>query len=199
MLTLSPAVRIYLATGTTDLRRSIDGLHLDGPARRLARPGERASRLWAYLDPVGQQVVFDAAPTHERDGPAAFLATFAGKLQADAYAGYDGLYASGRMLEIGCMAYARRRFVDAFMTDPRAALLVALIQQLYHVERASADLDVEGRKARRQDESVPLLAKIDAVGTNSRARCSRSRPSETPCGIWTINGRRYNAMWTMAG
>jgi len=26
MLTLSPAVRIYLATGTTDLRRSIDGL-----------------------------------------------------------------------------------------------------------------------------------------------------------------------------
>ncbi|MBV9169873.1 MAG: IS66 family insertion sequence element accessory protein TnpB [Chloroflexi bacterium] len=26
MLTLSPAVRIYLATGTTDLRRSMDGL-----------------------------------------------------------------------------------------------------------------------------------------------------------------------------
>jgi len=26
MLTLSPAVRIYLATGATDLRRSIDGL-----------------------------------------------------------------------------------------------------------------------------------------------------------------------------
>lgn len=26
MLTLSPAVRIYVATGTTDLRRSIDGL-----------------------------------------------------------------------------------------------------------------------------------------------------------------------------
>jgi transposase len=26
MLTLSPAIRIYLATGTTDLRRSIDGL-----------------------------------------------------------------------------------------------------------------------------------------------------------------------------
>lgn len=25
MLTLSPAVRIYLATGATDLRRSIDG------------------------------------------------------------------------------------------------------------------------------------------------------------------------------
>ena len=26
MLTISPAVRIYLATGATDLRRSIDGL-----------------------------------------------------------------------------------------------------------------------------------------------------------------------------
>jgi transposase len=28
MLTLSPAVRIYLATGATDLRRSIDGLSM---------------------------------------------------------------------------------------------------------------------------------------------------------------------------
>jgi hypothetical protein len=35
------------------------------------------------------------------------------------------------------MAHARRRFVDAFMTDPRAAPIVAFIQQLYQVERAA--------------------------------------------------------------
>jgi transposase len=125
--------------------------------------GSSKGRLWTYLDPLGQQVVFDATPTHERDGPATFLATFSGKLQADAYAGYDGLYASGRVLEIACWAHVRRRCVDAFMTDPRAALIVALIQQLYQVERWGADLDVAGREALRRDQSVPLLAKIDVA------------------------------------
>jgi transposase len=125
--------------------------------------GSYKGRLWTYLDPLGQQVVFDATPTHEGDGPARFLSTFSGKLQADAYAGYDALYASGRVFEVGCWAHVRRKFVDAFTTDARAALIVALIQQLYQVERAGTDLDVAGRQALRQTESVPLLAKIDAA------------------------------------
>jgi hypothetical protein len=61
------------------------------------------------------------------------------------------------------LAHARRRFVDAFMTDPRAALIVALIQQLYQIERSGADLDVAGREALRQQESVPVLSKIEAA------------------------------------
>jgi transposase len=72
--------------------------------------GSRKGRLWTYLDPIGRQVVFDATPTHERDGPEAFLASFAGDLQADAYTGYDALYATGRIREIGCWAHARRGF-----------------------------------------------------------------------------------------
>src|SRR5260370_13086572 len=47
------------------------------------------------------------------------------------------------------------------MPDPRAALIGALIQQLYQVERAGADLDVVGREALRQEQALPLLAKID--------------------------------------
>lgn len=124
--------------------------------------GSFKGRVWTYLDPLTNQVVFDATTTHERDGPAAFLAGFRGKLQADAYSGYDGLYQSGRVVEIGCWAHARRRFVDAFLIDTNAALMVALIQQLYQVEHAAADLDPDGRRALRQEQSVPLLAKIDA-------------------------------------
>jgi transposase len=126
------------------------------------RGGSFKGRIWTYLDPLTKQVVFDATPTHERDGPAAFLADFRGKLQADAYSGYDGLYHSGRVLEIGCWAHARRRFVEAFMTDTSAALMIALIQQLYQVEHDAADLDPEGRWALRQEQSLVLLAKIDA-------------------------------------
>jgi hypothetical protein len=68
------------------------------------RGGSYKGRLWTYLDPIAKRVVFDATPTHERDGPTAFLADFRGKLQADAYIGYDGLYQTGRVLEIACWA-----------------------------------------------------------------------------------------------
>jgi transposase len=124
--------------------------------------GSFKGRLWVYLDPLGRQVVFDATATHERDGPAAWLADFRGKLQADAYPGYDGLYQTGHVLEIGCMAHARRRFVEAFAMDGSAALPVALIQQLYQVERAAADLPADERRARRHEQSVPLLAQLKA-------------------------------------
>ena len=126
------------------------------------RRGSFKGRIWTYLDPLTNQVVFDATTTHERDGPAAFLAEFRGKLQADAYAGYDALYQTGRVIEIGCWAHARRRFVEAFMIDPSAALMIALIQQLYQIERDAIDLDPESRRKVRQEQTVPLLAKIDA-------------------------------------
>ena len=117
-------------------------------------------RLWTYLDPLSRQVVFDATATHERDGPEAFLAGFAGDLQADAYTGDDAFYATGRIREVACWAHARRGFVEALTTDVRAVLMVALIQQLYQVERAGTDLPFEVRRALRQEQSVPLLATI---------------------------------------
>jgi transposase len=126
------------------------------------RGGSFKGRVWTYLDPLTNQVVFDATTTHERDGPAAFLADFRGKLQADAYSGYDRLYQSGRVIEIGCWAHARRRFVEAFIIDTNAALMIALIQQLYQVEHAAADLDPQARRTLRQEQAIPLLAKIDA-------------------------------------
>ena len=123
--------------------------------------GSFKGRLWTYLDPRGRQVVFDATATPERDGPERVLASFAGYLQADAYAGYDALYRTGRVVEVGCFAHARRRFVEALETDPSAALIVALIQRLYEVERETADVSVEARHAARQERSRPLLAQLD--------------------------------------
>jgi transposase len=148
-----------------ELRRQVTAatyLQTDDTSVTILEPsgGSRKGRLWTYLDPIGRQVVFDATPTHERDGPEAFLATFAGDLQADAYTGYDALYATGRMREIGCWAHARRGFVEALTSDVRAALMVALIQQLYERERAAADMTAEARRTHRQAHASPLLAKI---------------------------------------
>jgi transposase len=142
------------------------------------RGGSFKGRLWTYLDPLGRQGVFDATATHERAGPEAFLTGFRGSLQADAYPGYDALYRSGHVLEIGCWAHGRRRFVEAFMTDPQAARMVALIQQLYDVERAGAELDPDARRALRHEQSVPLLTHIDGV----RQELARSVRPKSPLG-----------------
>jgi transposase len=74
--------------------------------------------------------------------PTAFLGDFRGYLQADAYAAYDGLYATGRIIEVGCMAHARRHFWDAKASDsPRALLALGFIQKPDVVERAAKAWD----------------------------------------------------------
>lgn len=123
--------------------------------------GSFKGRLWVYLDPWGGQVVYDATATHERAGPERFLADFRGYLQADAYTGYDALYSSGRIVEVACWAHARRRFVDALETDPRAAIVVALIKQLYEIEASAKEMAPEARRLLRQEHSAPVLAEID--------------------------------------
>jgi hypothetical protein len=165
------AVATALAPIGEQLRREItatDYLQTDDTSITVLaddRGGSYKGRLWTYLDPIGRQVVFDATPTHERDGPERFLADFRGKLQADAYRGYDALYERGRVLEIGCWAHARRRFVEAFMTDSTPARMIAFIQQLYDIERNAADLTAEARQALRQAHSMLLLAQIEAERT----------------------------------
>ncbi len=157
-------VALALAPIGDELRRQVTAANYlqtdDTPVTILGETGSRKGRIWTYLDPLARQVVFDATPTHERDGPEAFLAHFTGDLQADAYAGYDALYRTGRIRELACWAHTRRGFVEALPTDARAAPMIALIQQLYHVERAIADESVDVRRARRLAQSVPVLAAI---------------------------------------
>ena len=146
-------VATALAPVGDELRRQVTAASYlqtdDTPVTILEETGSRKGRIWTYLDPLAPQVVFDATRTHEREGPEAFLAGFAGDLQADAYTGYDALYRTGRIRELGCWAHARRGFVEALPTDARAAPMIALVQQLYQVERAVADEAAEIRRARR--------------------------------------------------
>jgi transposase len=149
----------------------------DTPVTVLDRGGGSfKGRLWTYLDPLTRQVVFDATATHERAGPEAFLATFTGYLQADAYTGYDALYRTGRIVEVGCWAHARRRFVEALDTDAAAALVIALIQQLYQVERDIAEATPQVRQAARQVHALPLLTKLDTIRQDLSTRVLPKSP-----------------------
>jgi transposase len=70
-----------------------------------------------------------------RDGPATFLKGYNQTLMADAYGGYDGVVVGNDITRAGCMAHARRKFVDAEKTRPAiAAEAVGIIRQLYAIE-----------------------------------------------------------------
>ncbi len=133
-----------------------------------ALPRTKTGRIWTYVgDPAHPYAVYDYTPDRSRDGPDRFLQEFSGFLQADAYAGYDRLYADPKraVTEVACWAHVRRKFFEAQDADPmRSMILLAYIRLLYEVERQARELalDGAGRLALRQERSVAILTDIEA-------------------------------------
>ena len=126
---------------------------------RQHQQGRRHGFLWAYVGDRAE-VAFDFTPGRSRAGPLRFLDGYRGILQADAYAGYDQIFASGDVIEAGCMAHARRKFVEAEKADPtNVGHVLATMRRLYSVERQAKEqgLDAAARRELRQRESKPLL------------------------------------------
>jgi transposase len=126
---------------------------------RQHQNGSRRSFLWAYLGDRGE-VVFDFTQGRGREGPRLFLGDYRGYLQADAYSGYDVIYATGRVTEVACWAHARRGFFDALEKDKENATnALAAIRILYDVERQARDqkLLADARRELRQQQAKPVL------------------------------------------
>ena len=121
--------------------------------------------LWVYIDNK-HNVVFDFTPTRSREGPIKFLGKYSGKVQADAYSGYDELFRKTDATEIGCNSHARRKFEYALDSDPvKAARMMVLWGRLYEIEsRAKKEnySDTQLLEA-RQKEAKPIFAEIKAV------------------------------------
>jgi transposase len=142
----------------------------------------RTGRIWVYIgDEKNPYSVFDYTPTRKRDGPEAFLSGFSGHLQADAYAGYDRIYAPGDVIEVACWAHARRKFVESESSDSlRSLTAVAWIKRLYEVEREAgeAGLGAEEIRELRREKSKALL---DDFGEWLRAQQAEALP-KSPIG-----------------
>jgi len=134
------------------------------PVQDKSREHCRQARAWVYLgDQAHPFTVFDYTPDRSRDGPAQFLGNYQGFLQADAYAGYDQLFAAGKVVEVGCWAHARRKFYDHKDAAPELAHeALARIAQLYAVEKQARErgLDADAVRALRQQQSLPLLTAL---------------------------------------
>jgi transposase len=140
----------------------------------------RTARLWTYIgDWRHPLTVYDYTTSRKRDGPQQFLNGYAGYLQADAYGGYDGIYAGGLVKQVLCWAHARRKFYEARTVQPdEAHAALAFIARLYAVEDKIArfhtdfqqSMDVvqiirrihRERRRVRQKEALPILHEFHA-------------------------------------
>jgi len=150
-------------------------IHTDDTTVPLQDPitGQKSqARFWNYIgDEAHRLIVLEFTRTHERDGPARFLADYQGYLQADAYNGYDGIYldSNGRIIEVGCWQHARKRYKKAAQSDARAFAGLAFIKSMYAIEKRIRELrdtewrtlPLDERAARiveiRQRDTAPLL------------------------------------------
>jgi transposase len=163
-------------------------IHTDDTSVKV-RDSERkikaTGRLWIYWGDFQYPFnVFDFTMSRSRDGPSQFLEGYRGFLQADAFGGYDGIYAGGRVIEVGCNAHARRKFVEAQTTDlSRAAAALAFYRELYAIEKAIRKEIAEAVPEDETDESVRAAIRL-------RIRQERAVPVLERFGKWLEEQKR---------
>jgi len=111
--------------------------------------------------------------------PAQHLAGYSGILQADAYAGFNDLYAAGRqpgpITEALCWAHGRRKFFELaeLAKAPLAIEAVRRIDAIFDIERAINGLPSSQRLTIRQQRAAPLVASLESWMRAARGKMSR--------------------------
>jgi len=110
------------------------------------------------INDIKNIVLYDYQASRAGSCAVDYLDGFNGYLQADGYAGYEQVDAE----LIGCMAHARRKFVEAQTAEPknksgRANLALTKIAKFYRIEKEIKDLSAAEKKTIRQEKSLPLL------------------------------------------
>ena len=169
----------------------------DTPVPVLAKGKTDTARAWVYVrddapfaGPGPPAALFRYSRDRSGDRPVEHLRTFAGILQADAYAGYRRLYQPGRspgpVTEALCWAHGRRKFYEladiaaakrrgksAPPISPLALEAVTRIDALFDIERTIRGESTERRLAVRRERSAPLVAELEDWMRTERAGLSR--------------------------
>jgi transposase len=152
----------------------------------LARGKTVTGRLWTYVrddrpfaGPAPPAALFYYSRDRTGEHPRRHLAGYGGILQADAYAGFNELYAADRkpgpITEAACWAHARRKLFELaeVARAPLAAEAVRRIDAIFAAERAINGLPAEERLPVRREHVAPLVADFEAWMREHRGKLSR--------------------------
>jgi|TARA_R100000501_G_C2622658_1_gene115849 transposase len=159
-------------------------VHADDTPVPMLVPGKgktAQARLWTYV--VDDRPSGAAGPalvwyrfTPDRSGvhPQTELRHFTGLLQADGYAGFDKLYATGRIREVACWAHFRRKIFENHQTSPTplTADLLERIARLYRVEEEIRGRLPDVRRRHRHERSKPEIEELRVVIDDALRRLS---------------------------
>jgi len=144
-------------------------VHADDTPLPVLAPGNgktKTGRLWTYVrderpaaGKTAPAVWFSYAPNRKGIHPHMHAEHFSGTFQADAYAGFSKIYESGRVVEAGCWAHARRKFFDTTKAQqsPIAEEALGRIAELYAIEREIHGQPAQKRLDVRRERSRPLI------------------------------------------
>jgi hypothetical protein len=161
----------------------------------LAKGKTRTGRIWTYVRddrPFGGKAppaaVFFYSPDRTGVHPEQHLAGYAGILQADAYSGFNALYASDRkpgpITEAGCWAHARRKLFELAdiaskahngkpaTISPIAFEAVQKFDAIFALERSINGSLPETRLAARRKDIAPLVNDLIEWMKRERAKLS---------------------------
>ncbi len=168
-------------------------LHADDTPVPVLAPGmgkTKTGRLWTYVRddrPAGSAaapaVWFAYSPDRGGKHPEEHLRKYRGALQADAYAGFNGLYEDGRIQEVACWAHVRRKFYDLVQAhgSPTAKAALERIGALYAIESVIRGRPPDERRQVRQARARPLL---DSMHEWLQATLTKlSRKSDTTAAV----------------
>ena len=156
-------------------------VHADETPLALLAPGRGKTRrayVWVYRTSnfVAQRaVLFDFCASRAGEHPRRVLKGFAGTLVTDDYAGYHALVAQGITAAL-CMAHARRKLFEAHALNGSqiAGQAVALIAQLYEVERQARELEPHARLLLRQQRAKPVADALHTWLSAQRAKLAKA-------------------------
>lgn len=165
-------------------------LHVDDTTVPVLAKGKcRTGRLWTHVRddrPFGGEVapaaVFYYSPTREGEHPEKQLTTYTGIMQADAFAGFNDLYAPDRqpglIIEAGCWSHFRRKFFDLarLQKAPLAIEAVRRIDELMAIEREINGRPPDERLAVRRERSKPLVDQLEEWLRAERKKLSSKHP-----------------------
>jgi len=136
------------------------------------KPAESQSYLWVQRGgpPDHPILLYDYDPSRSQTVPIRLLEGFAGYLLTDGYEAYGKVCADYGLTAVGCWAHVRRKFDEAIKAQgllgpgkrkaSLAGTAMAMIQQLYRIERETKSLSPDERQRIRQERAIPLLRDI---------------------------------------
>lgn len=129
------------------------------------RPDTSKSYMWLARGgpPETPLVIYEYHETRHSQHAKEFLEGFSGYLQTDGYKGYEtALKDNDDIIHVGCLAHARRKFMEAAKTSKKAGsaqIAVNKIKDIYNVENRLKDDDQSEEEFlnQREVQVKPLL------------------------------------------